>query len=185
MAQGWLFYWKGGRGECKLGVRFATHFVERREFPKDKWGLKRFVTIVELKENKEHGPLLRLLASCHRPSDRISHYWCPLRGQGLFGIRSARKRFQWCSYRRMWLRMALRGFPPYFWNEKKKKKKIPWHESTSELYRPTDGQRDGSLLPYSRFSRLDLQFFLSSSSSSIPTRLSGARSRPTTSQNIW
>jgi hypothetical protein len=81
--------------------------------------------------------------------------------------------------------------------EKKKKKNPPWSESTSELYRPSDrrlsakrlptfanigvprGQRDGSLRPYSRFSR-QAATFLSSSSSVVLTRLSGPRSRPTT-----
>jgi hypothetical protein len=47
------------------------------------------------------------------------------------------------------------------------------------------GQRDGSLRPYSRFYRPEPQPFLSSSSSIVLTRLSGPRSRPTTSQKIW
>jgi hypothetical protein len=38
------------------------------------------------------------------------------------------------------------------------------------------GQRDGSLRPYSRFSRPEQLLFLSSSSSVVFTRLSGARS---------
>jgi hypothetical protein len=46
------------------------------------------------------------------------------------------------------------------------------------------GQRDGSLWPYSRFSRLELLLFVSSSSSIVLTRLSGPRFRPTTSQKI-
>jgi hypothetical protein len=42
------------------------------------------------------------------------------------------------------------------------------------------GQRDGSLRPYSRFSRQEpLLLLLSSSSSVVLTRLSGPRSRPT------
>jgi hypothetical protein len=41
------------------------------------------------------------------------------------------------------------------------------------------GQRDGSLWPYSRFSRQKAATFLSSSSSVVLTRLSGPRSRPT------
>jgi hypothetical protein len=47
------------------------------------------------------------------------------------------------------------------------------------------GQRHGSLRPYSRFSRPEPLLFLSSSSSVVLTRLSRARSRPTTSQKIW
>jgi hypothetical protein len=72
-------------------------------------------------------------------------------------------------------------------------------ESASELYRPTDqrlstklvqnlqigGQRDWSLRPYSRLSRPEPLLFLPSSSSIILTRLSGSRSRSTTSQKIW
>jgi hypothetical protein len=42
------------------------------------------------------------------------------------------------------------------------------------------GQRDGSLRPYSRFSRQEPLLFLLSSSSVVLTRLSGPRSRPTT-----
>jgi hypothetical protein len=42
------------------------------------------------------------------------------------------------------------------------------------------GQRDGSLRPYSRFSRQEPLLFLSSSSSVVLTRLSGPRSRPIT-----
>jgi hypothetical protein len=71
----------------------------------------------------------------------------------------------------------------------------PWPESASELYRPSDrrlseklvptfavrGQHNGSLRPYSRFSRPEPLLFLSSSSSIVFTRLIGARSRPTTS----
>jgi hypothetical protein len=73
----------------------------------------------------------------------------------------------------------------------------PWSESTSELYRSSNrrlsakwlqtfcrervprGQCDGSLRPYSRFSRQEPLIFLSSSSSVVLTRLSGPRSRPT------
>jgi hypothetical protein len=47
------------------------------------------------------------------------------------------------------------------------------------------GQHDGSLWQYSRLSRPELLLFLSSSSSIVLTRLSGPRSRPTTSQKIW
>jgi hypothetical protein len=46
------------------------------------------------------------------------------------------------------------------------------------------GQRDGSPLPYSRISRPEPLRFLPSSSSVVPTRLSGPHSRPTT-QKIW
>jgi hypothetical protein len=47
------------------------------------------------------------------------------------------------------------------------------------------GQRDGSLQPYSRLSRPEPLLFLPSSFSVVLTRLSGPRSRPTTSQIIW
>jgi hypothetical protein len=47
------------------------------------------------------------------------------------------------------------------------------------------GQRDRSLWPYSRLSRPDPLLFLPSSSSVVLTRMSGPRSRPTTSQKIW
>jgi hypothetical protein len=74
--------------------------------------------------------------------------------------------------------------------------------TASELYRPryrrlsaklvstfadrgvSRSQRCGSLRPYSRFPRPEPLFFLSSSSSIVLTRLSGPRSRPTTSQII-
>jgi hypothetical protein len=46
-------------------------------------------------------------------------------------------------------------------------------------------QRDGSLRPYSRFSTMEPLLFLPSSSSIVLTRLSGPRSRHTTSQKIW
>jgi hypothetical protein len=46
-------------------------------------------------------------------------------------------------------------------------------------------QRNGSLRPYSQISRSEPLLFLSSSSSIVLTRLSGPRSRPTTSQKIW
>jgi hypothetical protein len=46
------------------------------------------------------------------------------------------------------------------------------------------GQRHGSLLPYSRFSRPELLLFLPSSSSVVLAKLSGPRSRPTTSKKI-
>jgi hypothetical protein len=52
-------------------------------------------------------------------------------------------------------------------------------------YRVPRGQRDGSLRPYSRISRPEPLLFLPSSSSIVLTRLSGPRSRPTTSQKIW
>jgi hypothetical protein len=79
----------------------------------------------------------------------------------------------------------------------------PWPESASELYRPSDrrlsaiivptftdrgvsrSQCDGFLPPYSRFSRPEPLHFLSSSSSIVLMRLSGPRSRPTTSQKMW
>jgi hypothetical protein len=47
------------------------------------------------------------------------------------------------------------------------------------------GQRDESLLPYSRISRPEPLFFLTSISSFVLTRLSGPRFRLTTSQKIW
>jgi hypothetical protein len=46
-------------------------------------------------------------------------------------------------------------------------------------------QCNGSPLLYSCLSRSEPLFFLSSSSSALLTRLSGPRSRPTTSQKIW
>jgi hypothetical protein len=46
------------------------------------------------------------------------------------------------------------------------------------------GQRDGSLRPYSLFSRPEQLLSLPSNSSIVFTRLSGPRSRPTTSQKI-
>jgi hypothetical protein len=46
-------------------------------------------------------------------------------------------------------------------------------------------QRGGSPRPYSRISRLESLLFLPSSFSVVLTRLSGTRSRPTTSQKIW
>jgi hypothetical protein len=79
----------------------------------------------------------------------------------------------------------------------------PWPESASELYQLRDcrlsaklvptfvdkgvsrSQRGGSLRPYSGFSRPESLHFLPSSSSIVLTRLSGPRSRPTTSQKIW
>jgi hypothetical protein len=47
------------------------------------------------------------------------------------------------------------------------------------------GQRDGSLQPYSRISRPEPLLSLPSSSSIVFTKLSGPRSRSTTSQEIW
>jgi hypothetical protein len=52
-------------------------------------------------------------------------------------------------------------------------------------YRLPRCQRDGSLRPYSRISRLEPLLFISSGSSIVHTRRSGPRSRPTTSQRIW
>jgi hypothetical protein len=52
-------------------------------------------------------------------------------------------------------------------------------------YSVLGGQLDGSLRPYSQFSRPESLLFLPSSSSVVLTRLSGPRSRPTTSQKIW
>jgi hypothetical protein len=52
-------------------------------------------------------------------------------------------------------------------------------------YRVPRCRRDGSLRPYSRLYRPEPQFFLLSSSSIVPTRLSGHRSRPTASQKMW
>jgi hypothetical protein len=51
-------------------------------------------------------------------------------------------------------------------------------------YVPRD-QRDGSLMPYSQISRPEPLLFLPSSSSVVLTRLSGLRSRSTTSHKIW
>jgi hypothetical protein len=81
-------------------------------------------------------------------------------------------------------------------------KKIPWLESASELYRPSDQRLCAKLMPTSahrgcrvvrvtdpygctRFSRPEQLLFLSSSSSIVLTRLRGPGSRPTTSQKIW
>jgi hypothetical protein len=47
------------------------------------------------------------------------------------------------------------------------------------------GQRGATLRPYSRFPRSEPLLFLPSSSSVVLTRLSGPRSRPTTSQVTW
>jgi hypothetical protein len=49
-------------------------------------------------------------------------------------------------------------------------------------YRVPRGQRHRSLRPYSRFSRPEPLLFLSNSFSTVLTRLSGPRSRPTTFQ---
>jgi hypothetical protein len=48
-----------------------------------------------------------------------------------------------------------------------------------------EGQRDGALRPYSRLSRPELLLFLPSNPSTVLARLSGPRSRPTTSQTIF
>jgi hypothetical protein len=57
-------------------------------------------------------------------------------------------------------------------------------EVSAKLYgkRVPCGQHDGSLRPYSRISRPAPLIFLSRSSSIVLTRLSGLRSKPTTSQ---
>jgi hypothetical protein len=52
-------------------------------------------------------------------------------------------------------------------------------------YRLPRSQRDGSIRPYSRFSRPEPLLFLLSSFSIVLTRLSGHLSRPTISQKIW
>jgi hypothetical protein len=80
---------------------------------------------------------------------------------------------------------------------------IRWPYSATELYRLSDrrlstkslstfadrgvpcGQLGGSLRPYCRFSRPEPLLFLPSSPSVVLTRLSGPRSRPTTSQKVW
>jgi hypothetical protein len=51
--------------------------------------------------------------------------------------------------------------------------------------RVSQGQRDGSLRPYSRLSTPERLLFLSGGSSIVLTRLSGPRYRSTTSQKIW
>jgi hypothetical protein len=51
--------------------------------------------------------------------------------------------------------------------------------------RVSRGQRGGSLRRHSRLSRPEPLLFLPSSSSVVLTRLSGPRSRPTTSQETW
>jgi hypothetical protein len=52
-------------------------------------------------------------------------------------------------------------------------------------WRVPRGQRGRSLRPYSGYSRQEVLYFPPSSSSVVLTRLSGPRSRPTTSQKIW
>jgi hypothetical protein len=52
-------------------------------------------------------------------------------------------------------------------------------------YEVLRGQHNGSVRPYFLFSRPEPLFSLSSNSSVVLTRLSGLRSRPTTSQRIW
>jgi hypothetical protein len=81
-------------------------------------------------------------------------------------------------------------------------KQTPWPESASELYRPCDRRLSAKLVPtfanrgcrvvsasdpYSLilFSRPEPLLFLPSSSSIVLKRLSGSRSRLTTSQKIW
>jgi hypothetical protein len=76
--------------------------------------------------------------------------------------------------------------------------KNPWPESVSELCRPNDRRLSAELVPalaetachvvsvtdpYGRI--LDFLLFLPSRSSIVLKRLSGPRSRPTTSQKIW
>jgi hypothetical protein len=79
----------------------------------------------------------------------------------------------------------------------------PFTESASKLYSPSDSRLSVKLVPtfadrrchvvsatdsYGRtfdFLARSLYFFFTSSSSIVLTRLSGPRSRPTTSQNIW
>jgi hypothetical protein len=81
--------------------------------------------------------------------------------------------------------------------------KLPWPESASELYRPSDrrlspmlmptfedkgvsrGQHIGSPRLYFWFCRPEPLLFLLISSSIVLTGLSGPRSRLTTSQKIW
>jgi hypothetical protein len=79
----------------------------------------------------------------------------------------------------------------------------PWPESASEQYRPSNCLLSAKLMPtfedrryrvvsvtdplrpYYRFSRPEQLLFISSSSSIVLTRLSGPRSRPTNSHEIW
>jgi hypothetical protein len=86
---------------------------------------------------------------------------------------------------------------------KKTAKQTPWPESASEPYRPSDrhlsaklvatcvdrvvtrSQLDGSPTAVISFSRPDPLLFLPSSSSIVLRKLSGPRSRPTTSLKIW
>jgi hypothetical protein len=51
-------------------------------------------------------------------------------------------------------------------------------------YRVPRGQRDGSLRPYSRFSRQEPLLFYQVAPQFVLTRLSGTRSRPTTSFSL-
>jgi hypothetical protein len=82
-------------------------------------------------------------------------------------------------------------------------KETPWPKSARELYRPSDSRLSAKLVPtfadrgmsrgqlkrflrsQSRFSRPEPLLFLPGSSSVVLTRLSGPRSRPTTSQELW
>jgi hypothetical protein len=79
----------------------------------------------------------------------------------------------------------------------------PWPQSASELYQPSDCRFSAKLVltfadrecrvvssadplrSHSRCSRLEPLLFFSSSSSVVLTRVSGPRTRPTTSQEIW
>jgi hypothetical protein len=87
--------------------------------------------------------------------------------------------------------------------KKLKTKQTPWPESASELYRPSDRRLSAKLMPtfaarecrvvsvtdpcgrilgfldHSRY------FFFQVARSAVVARLSGHRSRPTTSQKIW
>jgi hypothetical protein len=66
------------------------------------------------------------------------------------------------------------------------RERTPSDRSLSVKLVPTSrGQHNGSLRPYSRISRLQPLLFLPSRCSIVLTRLSGPRSRPTTSQKMW
>jgi hypothetical protein len=77
--------------------------------------------------------------------------------------------------REIWLfiRTAIRGW------------RTPWPESASELYWPIGSSLSAKLVPIFAGAGATWLLFLSSSSSIALTRLSGPRSRPTTSQKIW
>jgi hypothetical protein len=97
-------------------------------------------------------------------------------------------------------KMLMVQVPPancHYTNCSIKQKQTQWPEYTSELYQPSDCSLLPKLMPtfvdkvvlcsrpYSRFYRPEPLLFLPGSSSVVLTRLSGPRSRPITSEEIW